>query len=94
MPRMAFDRNNHLWQELASGLWQGPNGQLRPTLGDLKRHLGPLTMVRNLPESGDSAAVTFPSGGQQHRLASIEAGETAQRRQTTQPSDGSALGCA
>ncbi|MDH6284599.1 hypothetical protein [Prescottella agglutinans] len=66
MGRMAFDRNNHLWQELPTGVWQGPNGQLKATLGELKGALGPLTMVRNLPQpdaNGDTTAAALPSGG-------------------------------
>lgn len=64
MARRAFDRNNHLWQERPDGLWQGPNGQLKATLGLLKGDLGPLTMVRNLPEpAAHGDTTTFPVGG-------------------------------
>ena len=65
MARMAFDRNNHLWQEQPSGTWKGPNGQFRALIGDVKKEFGPLTMVRNLPQpaADGGAATTFPAGG-------------------------------
>ncbi|WP_458682677.1 hypothetical protein [Prescottella equi] len=64
MARMAFDRNNHLWQEQPSGLWQGPNGQLKATLGELKGDLGPIVMVRTPPQPAPNAGVAaFPTGG-------------------------------
>ncbi|MDH6284601.1 hypothetical protein [Prescottella agglutinans] len=50
MARMAFDRHGDLWQETSHGIWLGPDGAVRGTLGLLEADRGPLDIVPDQPQ--------------------------------------------